>query len=76
LSNKTTIRNDVVYFSKMVECHKIINIEKDTLYILDFLSKPTFAINLIKLQKGEFNVSYLLGVGRDDDAEKIKNLTW
>ena len=76
LSNKTTIENDIVYYSKMVKYHKIINIEKDTLYILNFLSKPTFAINLIKLQNGEFNVSYLLGVGRDDDAEKIKNLSW
>lgn len=77
LSNSTAIKNDIFYYDKNLgDCHKIINIEKDTLYILDEFSNPEFAINLIKLQNGVFNVSYLLDIGKDDEDEKIKKVTW
>ena len=57
---------------------KKIDIKNDTLYVLNFLSRPVFSFDLNKLRDGIYNIDYLGDVAKENknDNDLIKRITW
>ena len=55
---------------------KKIEIKNDTLYVLDFLSRPVFSFDLNKLRDGTYNVNYLYNIKKENMNDNIKRITW